>query len=259
MADRFAGNKCIPDSLKCFFEENKKVALAFSGGTDSAYLLYAAKACGCDIRAYYVRTAFQPEFETRDAEKMSAEQNVEMTVVEVDILGRPEIAENPANRCYFCKRALFTELIKQASADGYDTVIDGTNASDDAGDRPGMRALYELGVRSPLRECGVTKIEVREYSRQAGLFTWEKPAYACLATRVPANTPITRDILEKVEGAEDALFRMGFTDFRVRVYMDAARLQMPGSQMARAIEMRREIREAVEKYFPVVMLDLKER
>ena len=154
---------------------------------------------------------------------------------------------------------MFTQLIASAVRDGFDTVIDGTNASDDAGDRPGMRALGELKVLSPLRMCGITKDQVREYSRQAGLFTWNKPAYACLATRIPTRTAITRESLYKVENAEEALFKLGFTDFRIRIYGEAARLQLPGEQMLRAVQMRKEVREAIGDYFPVVMMDLRER
>ena len=112
-----------------------------------------------------------------------------MTVVEADILAVPEAAANGPQRCYHCKTALFSQLRQAAREDGYTVLLDGTNASDDAGDRPGMRALRELEVRSPLRECGLTKEEVRRRSREAGLFTWDKPAYACLATRIPTGTP----------------------------------------------------------------------
>ena len=166
--------------------------------------------------------------------------------------------ENPQNRCYFCKQAIFSALIEAARGDGYTAVMDGTNASDDAGDRPGMRALKELNVLSPLRLCGVTKAQVRAYSREAGLFTWDKPAYACLATRVPAGTAITAELLARVEGAEAALFDMGFTDFRVRVFHGAARLQLPADQLARVVEGREAIRRALAPWFETVLLDLKD-
>lgn len=249
----------VPENLKLFFERNRKAAVAFSGGVDSAYLLYAAKACGCDARPYYIKSAFQPEFEMRDALRLCRQLDAEMTVVELDVLKVPEVKENPANRCYYCKNALFSALISRAKADGYDVVIDGTNSSDDASDRPGMKALRELQVLSPLRECGMTKQDVREYSRKAGLFTWDKPAYACLATRIPAKTEITEEMLIRIEKAEKALFEMGFTDFRIRVYEGAARLQLPGDQMLRAVNMRSDIIKAVEAYFPIIMMDLRER
>ena len=121
-------------------------------------------------------------------------------------------------------------LLYTSREDGYSVLLDGTNASDDAGDRPGMRALRELEVRSPLRECGLTKEEVRIRSRQAGLFTWDKPAYACLATRVPTGTRISQELLERTERAENALFRIGLRDFRARIAGKGARIQVTEDQ-----------------------------
>ncbi len=245
--------------LSEFFRENPRAALGFSGGVDSAYLLWAGLHYGADIRPYYVKTAFQPQFELEDALRLGRELGVEVTVLEQDILFHPLVAANPADRCYHCKSALFGALAQAAAQDGYSLIIDGTNASDDAGDRPGMRALKELSVRSPLRECGLTKGEIREKSKEAGLFTWDKPAYACLATRIPTGVPITGEILRQVEQAEDQLFRMGYTDFRVRVLGGAARLQFPQSQLERAFREREAIRQALAETFPEVLLDLKTR
>ena len=243
-------------TLKEFFDQNPRVAVAFSGGTDSALVLWAAKQYGSDVRAYYVHTAFQPAFELADAQKLAAELEVPLTVVDVDVLRVPEAAANGPRRCYYCKKALFSTLWKAAADDGYTVLLDGTNASDDAGDRPGMQALKELEVRSPLRECGLTKAEVRRLSKGAGLFTWDKPAYACLATRVPTGTAITREALEKVERGENALFRLGFTDFRVRLLGDAARIQVPADQMERAAALHNEITQALGTDFSAVLLDL---
>ena len=246
-------------TLEEFFQAHPRAALAFSGGTDSAFLLWAAKKCGCDVRAYYVKTAFQPQFELEDARRLCAQLGVELTVVELDVLQIPGVAENPPDRCYHCKRALFGRLRQQAQADGYTVLIDGTNASDDAGGRPGMRALRELSVRSPLRECGLTKAEIRAQSKKAGLFTWNKPAYACLATRIPTGTAITAGDLERVEAAEGALFALGFTDFRVRLLSGAARIQLPADQWDRASEQREAIRKALSPRFDAVLLDLETR
>ena len=246
-------------TLEEFFTRNPRTAVAFSGGTDSALVLWAAKTWGGDVTAYYVRTPFQPAFELADARRLAAELDVPLVVVEADVLSLPEVAANGPERCYFCKRALFTALWRAVRADGYALLLDGTNASDDAGDRPGMRALAELDVRSPLRECGLTKEAVRRLSRQAGLFTWDKPAYACLATRVPTGVPITPADLERVERGEEALFRLGFTDFRLRIFHGAARLQMPEGQLERAAALRGEIVRALEADFDEVLLDLKGR
>ena len=246
-------------TLEQFFQENPRCALGFSGGVDSAYLLYAGVKAGADIRPYFIKTAFQPVFELADAQKLAAGLGVEVTVLELDALADPRVAANPADRCYYCKQNLFRTLKDRAIADGYPVLLDGTNASDEAGDRPGMRALAELSVRSPLRECGLTKAEIRARSREAGLFTWDKPAYACLATRVPAGEAITADILARVEGAEDALFRLGYTDFRVRVFHGAARLQLPRGQMERAVREAETIQAALKPYFTPILLDLEGR
>ena len=249
----------VPQSLRAFFADHPRMALAFSGGVDSAYLLYAARACGCDITAFYAQSAFQPEFERRDAQRLAEQLDVPLNVVPLDVLAVAAVRDNPADRCYHCKKAIFTALLAAAEAQGYEAVMDGTNASDDTSDRPGMKALVELGVLSPLRLCGITKAQVREYSRAAGLFTWDKPAYACLATRIPTGMPITDEDLNRVEGAEAALFALGFSDFRVRLFHGAARLQLPGAQMAEAIARREEIRGALAPWIEIVMLDLKDR
>ena len=249
----------VPQALRAFFDAHPRLALAFSGGVDSAYLLYAARACGCDVAPFYARSAFQPEFERRDALRLAAQLEAPLNEVPLDVLADETVRANPADRCYHCKQAIFTALLAAARAQGYEAVMDGTNASDDAGDRPGMRAMKELEVLSPLRLCGVTKAQVREYSRRAGLFTWDKPAYACLATRIPTGTPITEADLDRVASAEEALFALGFSDFRVRLFHGAARLQLPGGQMAEAIARREAIREALAPWFEAVMLDLKDR
>ena len=249
----------VPAALRAFFGAHPRLALAFSGGTDSACLLWAALACGCEVRAYCARSVFQPAFEYEDARRLAAALGAELCAVPLDVLSVAAVRLNPADRCYHCKRAIFSALIDRARTDGFETVIDGTNASDDAGDRPGMRALSELGVLSPLRLCGITKAQVRDLSRRAGLFTWNKPAYACLATRVPAGRPLTAELLSKVEGAEGALFALGFQDFRVRVYGEAARLQLPAAQLGDAVARRAEIRAALAPWFDITLLDLEDR
>lgn len=246
-------------TLQEFFTEYPKAALGFSGGVDSSYLLWAAVNAGADIAPYYIQTAFQPAFELEDAKRLCEQIGVKLNVIQLDALADPRVAANPANRCYYCKVGLFGALRARAKADGYDLLLDGTNASDDAGDRPGMKALREMEVRSPLRECGLTKAMIRQESRKAGLFTWDKPAYACLATRVPTGRTITPELLRRVEEAETALFDLGFTDFRVRLYDDAARLQLPEGQLAKAVEQRQAIRQALAPWFDIVLLDTQTR
>lgn len=246
-------------ALYSILEKIPKAALAFSGGVDSSYLLYAAKACGMDVRAYYVASAFQPRFELDDAEKIAMETRAELVVLPLDILADDVVRANPADRCYHCKNVIFNKLLEKAAADGYSIIMDGSNASDDAGDRPGMRALAEMNVRSPLREAGLTKAQIRELSREAGLFTWDKPAYACLATRVPTGTALDAATLQKIEGAEGALAKLGFVDFRARILGEAVKIQLPARQIPLAVERRAELMEALSQWFTDVLLDLKPR
>ena len=246
-------------TLEEFFTQNPRPALAFSGGVDSAYLLYAAHRAGAEVRAYYVSSAFQPQFELEDAKRLAGFLSVPLTVLSVDILSNRTVTANPSERCYHCKRAIFSAILAAAKADGYAPVLDGTNASDQDADRPGMRALRELGVRSPLRECGLTKPEVRRLSREAGLFTWDKPAYACLATRIPTGTAITRADLARTERAERFLAGLGFTDFRVRLLGDAAKLQLPASQLSALLAQRETILRELKKDYSDVLLDLEVR
>ena len=155
-------------TLQEFFAENPRAAIAFSGGVDSSYLLYAAVQCGADVHAYFAKTAFQPQFELDDARRLAESVGAKLTVLELDALSSEDVARNPANRCYYCKQNIFGNLKRAAAEDGFTLILDGTNASDDAGDRPGMRALREMDVRSPLRECGLTKAEIRRLSHEAG-------------------------------------------------------------------------------------------
>lgn len=245
--------------LQHFFNENPKVAVAFSGGVDSAYLLWRAKREGCDVKAYFVKSAFQPEFERKDAQRLSREWDIPFTILEVDVLKSEEIIANPEDRCYHCKNMIFKTIIKAASDDGYRVLLDGTNASDDAVDRPGMKALTELSVRSPLRECGLTKSEIRQKSKEAGLFTWNKPSYACLATRIPSGSRIHESDLIRVEQAEAYLAEAGFRDFRVRLLGDMAKIQLRKKDMNHFFSDREVILKKFASLFSETVLDLKVR
>ena len=244
--------------LNGFFASCGRAGLGFSGGVDSAYLLYAAAKSGADIRPYYVKTQFQPQFELDDALRLCDELNIKLTVIPLDILDEA-IAVNPADRCYHCKKRIFSAICRQAELDGCSVVIDGTNASDDVSDRPGIRALGELSVRSPLRECGITKPQLRQLSREVGLFTWDKPAYACLATRIPAGEEITQDKLCRIEKAENELFAMGFSDFRVRTKNGSALLQFKTEQLDTAKAHFDEIKHRLSPYYTDITTDPKGR
>ena len=242
-----------------FFKDNPKVALAFSGGVDSAYLLYAAKKYAEEVRAYYVKSSFQPQFELDDAKKLADLLNADMKIINVDVLADPMVVSNPSDRCYYCKNKIFGTILNEAHKDGFTVLMDGTNASDDAGDRPGMRALREMKVLSPLRLSGLTKSEIRRLSKEAGLFTHDKPAYACLATRIPTGCPITEENLKRTEICEGHLFSMGFTDFRIRALGDDAKLQIKKDQLSKLMEEREEILKLLKPYYKNVLLDMEAR
>ena len=246
-------------TLEQFFHEHPKAALAFSGGVDSAWLLWAGLRAGAEVRPCFIKTPFQPRFELEDAYKLCDQLDVDLIVLDCDILADETVAANPPDRCYHCKRRMFSRLKHYAASEGFSLLLDGTNASDIVEDRPGMRALGELAVRSPLRECGLTKDRIRELSRQAGLFTWDKPSYACLATRVPAGRTITRADLERVERGEQALAALGFVDCRLRLTAGGARLQVLEGQLPLALERRTEILSALETDFSEITLDLQPR
>ena len=246
-------------TLQDLFQAHNKIALAFSGGVDSAYLLYAGIQAGCDIHAYYVKSAFQPQFELEDAKKLAKELGAKMTILELDVLSDSIITNNPSNRCYYCKQKIFKKILEGAQADGYKIIIDGTNASDDSSDRPGMKALQELQVLSPLRECGITKDRVRQLSKEAGLFTWDKPAYACLATRIPTGQVITKEALTATEVSEKTLTDLGFIDFRIRRIGSDAKIQIREEQLEKLLLNRTEILEKLKPYYSAVTVDLEVR
>ncbi|MBO5556899.1 MAG: ATP-dependent sacrificial sulfur transferase LarE [Oscillospiraceae bacterium] len=246
-------------TLQDYFAAHPKVALAFSGGGDSAYLLYAGLQAGADVRPYYVKTQFQPDFEYRDAMRLCRELGAEPRVLTLDALADPLVRRNGSDRCYHCKTNIMSTIIRAAAADGFALLLDGTNASDDGADRPGMRALTELGIQSPLRLCGLTKPEIRRLSREAGLFTWNKPAYACLATRVRTGEELSGERLARIERSEDALSVLGFTDFRVRTMGRDALLQFTGEQLPRARAEWEQITARLAGDFAEIRLDPKER
>ena len=246
-------------NLKVFFTENSKAAVAFSGGVDSAYLLYAAVSSNADATAYYVKTQFQPEFEFSDACRLAEELGVKFKVIKLDILADRDIRKNTELRCYYCKKRIFNAICEEAGKDGYTLILDGTNASDDVNDRPGMKALKELSVRSPLRECELTKNEIRRLSKEAGLFTWNKPAYACLATRIPTGDILTEYKLSRTEKAEDYLASIGFRNFRVRTLGDSAKIQIKDEQFPLILQKKNDIVSELKKLYENVLIDAEGR
>ncbi len=200
-----------------------KLAVAFSGGVDSTYLVYKAhEVLGGNCLAVTVRsqvlTAEEAEWTAAFCKSISVKQEI----IDFDVFSVSRFENNPPDRCYFCKRSIF-ENIKKA-ADGY-VVADGSNADDVDDYRPGMKALKELGIMSPLKESGLTKEDIRMLSKEAGLETWDKPSAACLASRFAYGGKITAEGLSRVAGAERFIKELGFTGIRVRVHGDIARIE----------------------------------
>lgn len=210
-----------------------RVAVAYSGGVDSTFLLAAAlAACGKEnVLALTACTAALPPRELAEAQEYAAACGVQHTVLYIDAFAVPQFAANAPDRCYHCKKALFTQMLAAAHDAGFPVLCEGSNADDVRDYRPGLAAIAELGVESPLRAAALTKADIRAISQALGLPTWHKPSYACLATRVPYDTPLTPALLEKVDRAEQALHAAGFAAGRVRVHGDAARIEVPAGQL----------------------------
>lgn len=205
-----------------------KVAVAFSGGVDSAFLLKAAiEALGREnVLAITVKSQVITDSEMKDTEAVAKFLNARYLVLKMDIFSLPQFKTNPIDRCYFCKKHIFKEIIKAASQRGFDIIIDGTNADDEGDFRPGMKALAELKVKSPLKDCGLTKEDIRELSKELGLPTHDKPSLACLASRIPYNEEITIEKLKMTAAGEHYLRNLGFKQIRVRCHGNIARIEL---------------------------------
>ena len=204
-----------------------KVVVALSGGVDSSFLLKVCKeVLGDGVIAVTGFSESFPEREVLQAKEIAQIVGCKHIVIETSELDVPGFSENPPNRCYLCKRELFGKIRQLAREQGIEVIFDGSNADDTGDFRPGRKALRELGVRSPLVEAGLSKEEIRALSRALGLPNWERPPFACLASRFPYRTRITKRGLERVRKAEDFLFQLGFRLFRVRDHGDLARVEL---------------------------------
>jgi pyridinium-3,5-biscarboxylic acid mononucleotide sulfurtransferase len=214
--------------LNSILKELGTFAVAFSGGVDSSFLLYRAHSLRkSNIIAITIRTPYIPAREIEEATEFTTRYGIKHQIV--DVAFPDQIRHNPIERCYECKKTLFTQILEYSKNNDYNYVIDGTNADDTGDFRPGMKALTEMGIRSPLLEAGLTKKEIRELSRAEGLNFWDKPAMACLLTRIPYETEIKESTLRMIEQAENMMLEKGFPGSRVRVHGDVARIEcIPG-------------------------------
>lgn len=231
---------------------------ALSGGADSALLLaVAAEVLGSSVVAVTARSSTFPERELDNAVAVAAKLGVRHRIVHSEELDIPGFAENPVDRCYHCKRELFRKLAAVAEEEGLPWVAEGSNLDDRGDYRPGRRALREFNVRSPLEEAGFTKADVRDLSRRLGLPTWDRPAMACLASRFPYGTRITREHLVRVDRAEEALRALGIREVRVRHHGDTARIEVGAADIGRAATVFREevVRRVREAGYAYIALD----
>ena len=250
------------ENLCSALEREGKIAVAFSAGVDSTLLLRAAAdtlGSGRVLAVTALSNSF-PERENREAEQLCRDWNVRRIILSVDQLSIPGFRENSPDRCYICKKVLFSKMMEAAKEEGFDVLAEGSNMDDLSDYRPGLRAIAELGIKSPLRDAELSKKEIREISGKLGLPTWNKPSLACLATRFVYGETISDEKLRRVELAERLLQDLGFGQFRVRIHTEEgrlARIEVMPEEFPRLMENRVLIARRLREYgFDYVSMDL---
>ncbi len=247
------------ENLKAYFRQLGSAAIAFSGGVDSTFMLAVATETLTkdDVLAVTIVSDFIPEREKSVAENFCSAQGIRHIILPVEVLSIEGVAQNPVNRCYLCKRSLFAEIKNIVAAKGLKNVCEGSNVDDLSDYRPGMKAIAELGIKSPLRYAQLTKQDIRDLSKEMGLSTWDKPSFACLASRFAYGEQITTAKLKMVEKAENFLLDLGFRQLRVRLHGKMARLEVLPEDFGKIITMTDIINnELKELGFSYVALDL---
>ncbi len=223
--------------LKEYLSKLGSVAVAFSSGVDSTFLLRTAhEVLGDDVIALTARSCSFPGRELKEAEEFCKSEGIRHIIIESEELAIDGFKQNPKNRCYLCKKELFSKMIQTAEEEGIKFVAEGSNLDDNGDYRPGLKAIAELGIKSPLREAGLTKDDIRALSKEMGLKTWDKPSFACLASRFVYGETITEEKLAMVDKAEQLLLDLGFRQVRVRIHGDIARIEILPSEFAKLTE-----------------------
>lgn len=246
------------EKLKMIIKETGGAVVAFSGGVDSTFLLkVAAEVLGDNVIAVTANSETYPKRELEEAKLFAKNQRIRHIVIETLELEIAGFAENPPDRCFYCKHELFSKLTDIARNNGLKYVLDGSNYDDRNDHRPGMRAARQLGVVSPLKQAELTKDEIRELSREYGLSTWDKPSFACLSSRFPYGTRITPEKLIVIGEAEDFIRELGFRELRVRHHDTIARIEVGKSDLGRIVEYADQITEKLKSLgFLYVTLEL---